>query len=206
MDSFDKLFDSVQQNISNCQNMDTGGSQQDSIQFDINNSLIDVESLAACTETDSCNIIEPSEEFNYILDQYECSSDGDDFFSGDVDLNSLSAVTQFHDYREMLDESMSRKSESEEKKLIEDLREWYLLYNVTHQSLKGLLKILKKDYAFLPLDPRTLLGTRSFPVEKFQSGEYVYFGLKENLVKHISSKMMSDELVLDMGIDGFKNT
>ena len=59
------------------------------------------------------------------------------------------------------------------------MKEWAVKHNVTHSALNGLLVLLKPLHGNLPSDARTLLGTASKArIEKFQEGEFCYFGVE----------------------------
>lgn len=75
--------------------------------------------------------------------------------------------------------------------LTDDLKLWSLTQNVNHKQLKSLLSILKPYHPELPLDSRTLLNTeRSLGITPMQSqngtnGEYIYFGIQQNLEQQL---------------------
>ena len=70
--------------------------------------------------------------------------------------------------------------------LSNNLVQWYNDHNISHSALKSLLGILQPYHTELPLDPRTLLGTKSFEIEANGNGHFVYFGLEENIKKILS--------------------
>jgi len=88
------------------------------------------------------------------------------------------------------------------------LKQWALKNNISHSALNQLLQILNRVDLNLPQDARTLLGTTSKKnIEKFEIGEFCYYGVKENLMKFLEglkpeslSKMQN--LCLNFNIDG----
>lgn len=86
-----------------------------------------------------------------------------------------------------------------------DLKVWAIKNNITHLALKELLKILHPYHSGLPLDPRTLLQTKSLNIERLPFGEYIYLGIEENLRKHLTFDLNSiDTIKLDVNIDGLQ--
>lgn len=69
------------------------------------------------------------------------------------------------------------------------IREWALSHNITHVALKDLLHILTENSNLdVPLDPRTLLETPRVVKTLFISGgEFVYFGIENNLRRLITN-------------------
>ena len=78
--------------------------------------------------------------------------------------------------------------------LADNLVRWYNEYNISHQALNSLLQILKPLDSSLPGDSRTLLSTKSKEIEKIGSGEYMYLGFKENILKFLHCKFGSKEM------------
>ena len=65
----------------------------------------------------------------------------------------------------------------DEEFLKEELKKWALLFDVRHNQLDALLKILIDTGHILPRSARTLLGTqRVVETQKIGKGEYYYFG------------------------------
>lgn len=89
------------------------------------------------------------------------------------------------------------------------LRCWALDYNITHQSLSVLLKILSANgVEGLPADSRTLLRTPAKKavvtdmVYKDCKGQYWYNGIKSNLQKYADSEVSTISLIFN--VDGIK--
>ena len=100
---------------------------------------------------------------------------------------------------------------SDENNLRISLKEWAVKHNVTHSALNGLLVLLKPLHGNLPSDARTLLGTASKGrIEKFQEGEFCYFGVEVTLLSYLknlkldylNSFPMNTNLELNFNIDG----
>ena len=90
--------------------------------------------------------------------------------------------------------------------LSDTLNKWYNDHNISHSTLKSLLGILKPYHTELPLDPRTLLGTKSVKIEPNVSGHFACFGLEENMTKYCVIDDTVDTgisiIKLDINIDG----
>ena len=87
----------------------------------------------------------------------------------------------------------------------EQLRNWALDFNVSHNSLDKLLHILNGWGHELPLTARTLLNTPSSTlVKKSENGELCYFGLARGMKLKISSGLQcgSNEVSCNFSIDG----
>ncbi|CAN7947458.1 unnamed protein product, partial [Ixodes hexagonus] len=97
-------------------------------------------------------------------------------------------------------------SDTDSSSLAHSLRGWADAYNIPHAALNALLKILREKNQDLPSDARTLLATpRECPIRQLSNGEYVHFGLKEGLVKCLSSGLLTPDaetLHLTVNIDG----
>lgn len=92
---------------------------------------------------------------------------------------------------------------STEENFKKGLVDWYNEFNVPLNAFGKLLKILKPTHHYLPLDPRTLLNTKSSTIEMNDNGEFAYFGLEENILKYASLYDKSITIVkLDINIDG----
>ena len=103
-------------------------------------------------------------------------------------------------------QSYSMPMSKPEFSLSHSLNKWYNDHNISHSALKSLLGILKPYHSELPLDPRTLLGTKSVEIEANANGHFAYFGLEENIIKycHIDDTVDTGTSVikLDINIDG----
>ena len=97
-------------------------------------------------------------------------------------------------------------SRSDQFVLSLDLRSWYLENNVNLSSFKNLLAVLNKYHNELPLDPRTILkSSASFEVENLSDGQFVYFGIEQNIRKCHSNFILKHKLtviMLDLNVDG----
>lgn len=71
--------------------------------------------------------------------------------------------------------------------LADELVGWSKRNNISNTAVTDLLHILKPHISGLPLDSRSLLHTpRSVDVQNCSGGSYVYFGVKENILKKAS--------------------
>lgn len=92
----------------------------------------------------------------------------------------------------------------------DSLKSWALTHNITHSAINDLLRLLKPSNDGLPLDARTLLGTSSSSIiEKFDSGEFCYFGVEYCLKNFLETTKLdifqlihSNCLHLNFNIDG----
>ena len=90
-----------------------------------------------------------------------------------------------------LDQLSSPASDESNLTLALQLKQWYNDHNVSSSALRSLLKILKPLHSELPLDPTTLLGTKSSIIEMFPNGEFVYFGLEDGIKKNLHIDIFS---------------
>ncbi|XP_065669023.1 uncharacterized protein LOC100201683 isoform X2 [Hydra vulgaris] len=95
--------------------------------------------------------------------------------------------------------------------LREELAEWVVVNQTSHSATNQLLFILRKNgHTELPKDVRTLLKTPSnIPLKNKCGGDYIYYGLETNILKHLSKfpKLAKIELVVNVdGIPLFKST
>lgn len=84
------------------------------------------------------------------------------------------------------------------------LKDWAISENVPQTSLRKLLTILSPHHPTLPLDPRTLLHSRSLSTFiTVAPGTYYHFGLKTAL-KELCEQLNYQEsvLVFDINVDG----
>lgn len=92
---------------------------------------------------------------------------------------------------------------SNDNTLDDELIQWYNEHNIPLNAFKHLLNILKKYHTSLPADPRTLLHTSTGNIEKNANGDFIYYGIQENLHKYINFDLNSiDTIKLDLNIDG----
>lgn len=158
--------------------------------------------------------------------EIEFEENRNDFFLNNL-LNEISADELSYDesdYEEHDVEEQDQESEQEpetsddeliddvEDRLndIEELRQWALMEPpISHTRLEELLKILRRArYPELPKCAKTFLGTdnSSFIIEKLDendSGEFVYFGIEENLKKCVNPEVHEiNSLQLLINIDG----
>ncbi|XP_065643048.1 uncharacterized protein LOC105845058 isoform X3 [Hydra vulgaris] len=95
--------------------------------------------------------------------------------------------------------------------LREELAEWVVVNQTSHSATNQLLFILRKNgHTELPKDVRTLLKTPSnIPLKNKCGGDYIYYGLETNILKHLSKfpNLAKIELVVNVdGIPLFKST
>ena len=102
-------------------------------------------------------------------------------------------------------ESESETSESFEKNLVA----WISEYNVKHNAVDGLLKLLKTSgHPDLPSTARTLLHTAKQVETQVKSGmEYYYFGMASEILKHFKQCVLQKRdqvngIELSLNIDG----
>lgn len=100
-------------------------------------------------------------------------------------------------------------SESEEISLEDGLVDWVNHFQVKHNAVDSLLKLLKQSgHPCLPATARSLLGTaREFNLQKKSGMEYLYFPLGESLLENFRSypqdiRQNVDHLELNFNIDG----
>lgn len=132
-------------------------------------------------------IVPPSE-----IDQ-DTKSLTDTILSDEISLESLLS--------DNLDVGSPAITISSEEQLKEKLKVWYNEYNVPLNSFKELLKIFHPYLNFLPLDPRTILKTKTAPIEKLDSGEFIYYGV-ETQIRKTAIDMSESIIKLDINIDG----
>ncbi|XP_065092744.1 uncharacterized protein LOC135713549 [Ochlerotatus camptorhynchus] len=87
------------------------------------------------------------------------------------------------------------------------LKTWAVQHNITHQALRGLLKLLKLEYkdVHLPLDPRTLLETPQATGKlciDMAGGKYWHHGLKACLDQWFANVDESISISLNINVDG----
>ena len=94
---------------------------------------------------------------------------------------------------------------------VDEIREWALETHINRHQLDKLLPILKKRVLpSLPKSATTLLGTKRlheiitiFDIEGDETGEFVYFGIKEGLHRCINPSLHEDrKIFLKFNIDG----
>jgi hypothetical protein len=85
------------------------------------------------------------------------------------------------------------------------LRDWSLRNNITLSATSQLLKGLRTVHKELPKDARTLLNTpRKVGVTEMASGEYVFLGLTDMILKHARHEFdrTKPSLALNFNVDG----
>lgn len=108
---------------------------------------------------------------------------------------------------------LSSDSENETKvtapTLETELSEWIKQFQVKHNAVDSLLKVLQRHgHPELPSTARTLLGSSTEVETIIKSGmDYVYFGLKEELLKHFHKYPLDyrneiENLEISLNIDG----
>ncbi|KAI8794344.1 transposase domain-containing protein [Biomphalaria glabrata] len=109
-------------------------------------------------------------------------------------------------------DSIYNSSESEDDSDCNDdfklvLKMWALNNQITHNALKDLLLVLRRFTHFdLPIDPRTLLGTKVVEgIKEKTGGLYYHFGVSNGLnqlLKENPELMASNTVYLQINIDG----
>lgn len=89
----------------------------------------------------------------------------------------------------------------------DDLKTWAIQHNITHQALKGLLKLINMQYkdVRLPSDPRTLLETSQGigkQCVEMAGGKYWHHGLKACLGQWFANVHENISVSLNINIDG----
>jgi hypothetical protein len=99
--------------------------------------------------------------------------------------------------------------DSEDMSLAEELSTWAIEYQIKHNALDNLLKLLKKHgHSELPSTARTLLHTpRQLDTQQSSGMEYVYFPLKQKLQETLESYPLDEVVQLDcvdlsLNVDG----
>ena len=83
------------------------------------------------------------------------------------------------------------ESASSEVSLIEDLKAWAVSFQIRHNALDSLLKVLKSHGHQVPSSSRTLLDTvRRVEIEEKSQMNYKYFGLRNILIYVFSMYLM----------------
>lgn len=91
----------------------------------------------------------------------------------------------------------------ESASLSDKLKNWYNEHNVTLEAFRGVLKIFHPFHPELPLDPRTILRTKSAEIQSVTNGEFVYFGLINGIKNNIRFSLSeTDTIKIDINIDG----
>ena len=131
----------------------------------------------------------------------EMHRDSDEPLS-DMDICLTEGSKPFH----IMDDS---SSEGENDSISKQLSVWATSYNVSHNAIDSLLKILKENgHACLPATARTLLHSQTTVQTQIISGmEYYCFGVKEQLIRYINmateaGKEVPNEIQLSLNIDG----
>jgi len=120
--------------------------------------------------------------------------------------NGNNSLNNF-DSQSLTNFDVNLQNNSAENNFFHGLREWAITYNVSHESLRKLLSLLKTIpiHSNLPNDPRTLLTTlRKTFSKNIEPGIYAHFGLKFAIDKLISKVDISTLLSIDLlvNIDG----
>lgn len=88
----------------------------------------------------------------------------------------------------------------------EDLQKWAVDFNISHEAIKSLSKVLNKRFpAIVPKDPRTLLKTNSVNITLFtvDAGQYWHNGVTVPLRTIFENNSdMPDNITLTFNIDG----
>ena len=86
--------------------------------------------------------------------------------------------------------------------LREELKNWAIEYNVSHDCFRGLLSILC-NYHKLPKDPRTILRPKNAVMTPCGKGNLHYIGIHDGGKKQANMFPPGSKLKLDIMIDGF---
>ncbi|KAB0801293.1 hypothetical protein PPYR_05647 [Photinus pyralis] len=101
----------------------------------------------------------------------------------------------------------SSRNDKRENSLSNDLRQWLIEFNISHQAGNKLLSILgNHNIKNLPKDTRTLLKTpRSVQIIPVSPGHYVHFGIRVGLLNSLQkyfSEESPDIVYIDFNVDG----
>ena len=147
--------------------------------------------------TPDVNLVAPQEESVCSIEDSDIvNSDCGDFSVNDSDVESETIESVRPD---------SEENVGITNPLADSLRNWYVKNNVTLSSFKDLLSILKLYHPELPLDPRSIFKNKvqQYEIKEFDSGQFVYFGLKKSLSHGIGFQLNSEKPVrLDINFDG----
>ncbi|CAG7830702.1 unnamed protein product, partial [Allacma fusca] len=170
----------------------------------VRNKSTDIDPSEAAVEqvptesTLSNNIIDTSDE--YLFD-----SNFDVIESNSVD-NTLIETSEY-----CKNNDITSGSESDENvcsiSLKEKLVEWSCKFNITHNAVDNLLKLLQSHVTSeLPLSARTLLETpRKVELENILGDDYFYFGIQHNIISRLKHGLVDDSvttLSINVGCDG----
>ena len=119
--------------------------------------------------------------------------------------SSDSESSNLGNFIEEIDETVNNAN------LYEKLAEWVVINQTLHTATNQLLCLLRNSgHLELPKDVRTLLKTpRNIPLQHKCGGDYIYFGLETNILKHCSDFPEIDNIELSVNVDGipvFKST
>ncbi|XP_047126262.2 uncharacterized protein LOC124807831 [Hydra vulgaris] len=162
-----------------------------------------------------------NDELNNSLSNGDSSSDNINFFNNinpvfssiymqasDLDSRFCNDYT-YDDHLQHFNYSSDNEtvdSELIQLKLVEQLREWAVKFNITHVSLTSLLKLLNPYHPLLPQDSRTLLKTpRSVVIIELGNGTYYHLGLRSGIESFLSNQRLTNEenvLTLCLNVDG----
>ena len=174
--------------------------------------IVENDTLAGGEFVDEDNTLvgrELVDEDDTLADQF--CSDGVKSDSDEIDLDGFSGEEVTGNVQEQLaswavENSVPCRKVSSEN-LQEQLALWALEHNVPHRTLSGLLKILQTVLPALPIDPRTLLGTKSSGLVSAKAGgSYYHFGIMPGVLgsltgnQHLASEI--DSISMQVNIDG----
>ncbi|KAK3922109.1 LOW QUALITY PROTEIN: Aspartate--tRNA(Asp/Asn) ligase, partial [Frankliniella fusca] len=136
-------------------------------------------------------------------DHYELSRVIESFENDDVSVDPHSIQVHVEEQDSPCPESPHAKGVA----LNNELKDFFIEMNVSHSVIKGILKIFKPYHPFLPMDPRTLLGTTrdNCPIEEMGGGEFMYLGVEERIVKFLTPRLTAINfscLTISVSIDG----
>ncbi|CAI5682040.1 unnamed protein product [Oreochromis niloticus] len=121
--------------------------------------------------------------------------------------DSESGVSEFNEF-DLDDDCFDSDAFSDTSDDTKGLAEWAAEYNVSHNALSALLKILRQKGLDVPLDARTLMSTaRKCNVINVAGGSYYHFGLKNSIAAALELldfdlKKLTNNLTLRINVDG----
>ena len=105
---------------------------------------------------------------------------------------------------ENADADVDEHEEEPTNNIKEDIANWSLKFNISHEAISALLVILQKSNPNLPKDARTLLKTpKNAQIIPIRGGEYVSLGVQDVLSKYIPNcSKIGNKVNININIDG----
>lgn len=125
-------------------------------------------------------------------------------------LQNFSLLSEFHGASDDNAEIISNRDRNN-KSTSSQLQAWALKHNLTHISIKELLRILRHEIPKLnlPKDPRTFLNTpQTLEIQNVSGGRFTYFKLLPFISKRMADNLNEsiNSISITVGIDGIPAT